>query len=97
MLVPIPQYPLYSAGLALYGGTLCPYYLKEENNWGLDVNEMRKEVQKAKKDGVEVRALVVINPGNPTGNCLSLENQQEVVKFCAEEKFDFVVRRSVSR
>jgi alanine transaminase len=85
MLVPIPQYPLYSAGLALYGGTLCPYYLKEENNWGLDVNEMRKEVQKAKKDGVEVRALVVINPGNPTGNSLSLENQQEVVKFCAEE------------
>ena len=85
MLVPIPQYPLYSAGLALYGGSLCPYYLKEENNWGLDVKEIREEVERSRKEGIEVRALVVINPGNPTGNCLSLENQQEVVRFCAEE------------
>jgi len=76
---------LYSAGLALYGGSLCPYYLKEENNWGLDVKEISEEVKRARDNGVEVRALVVINPGNPTGNCLSLENQQEVVKFCAEE------------
>ena len=58
-----------------------PYYLKEENNWGLDVKEIREEVERSRKEGIEVRALVVINPGNPTGNCLSLENQQEVVRF----------------
>jgi aspartate/methionine/tyrosine aminotransferase len=37
VLVPIPQYPLYSATLALYGGTLLPYYLQEEKGWALDV------------------------------------------------------------
>ena len=39
-LVPIPQYPLYSAGINLYGGTLIPYYLKEEKGWGLEPAEL---------------------------------------------------------
>ena len=42
MLVPIPQYPLYSATLALYGGTLLPYYLEEEKGWTLDVAALKK-------------------------------------------------------
>lgn len=33
-----------------------------------------------------MRALVVINPGNPTGGVLSRENQNDIVKFCEEEK-----------
>ena len=33
IMVPIPQYPLYSASIALYGGTLVPYYLDEKNGW----------------------------------------------------------------
>jgi aspartate/methionine/tyrosine aminotransferase len=36
VLVPIPQYPLYSALLTLLQGHLIPYYLDEEKNWGLD-------------------------------------------------------------
>ena len=90
MLVPIPQYPLYSAGLALFGGTLIPYYLKEENKWGLDVNEIKESVKTARANGSEVRSLVVINPGNPTGNCLSIENQREIVQFCADEQIILV-------
>ena len=38
ILIPIPQYPLYSALLTLYKGELLPYYLDEDKNWGLDIN-----------------------------------------------------------
>jgi len=42
-------------------------------------------VWQARSEGKSVRALVVINPGNPTGQILSYENQVDVVKFCKEE------------
>lgn len=86
VLIPIPQYPLYTAALALNNAQAVPYYLKEESDWGLDATEMRDAIHKARADGIDVRALVVINPGNPTGQCLSLENMEEVVKLCYEEK-----------
>ena len=85
VLVPIPQYPLYSATLALYGGTLLPYYLQEDKGWALDVGELKTATDKARSEGKNVRALVVINPGNPTGAALDLVNQQEVVSFCGQE------------
>jgi len=85
ILTPIPQYPLYSAAITLYGGTLTPYYLDESKGWGLNVDHLRDVVAGARKEGKCVRALVVINPGNPTGQCLDEENQKEIVKFCKEE------------
>jgi len=42
ILVPIPQYPLYSALLTLNNAELLPYYLKEEKNWGLDPEGLEK-------------------------------------------------------
>ncbi|GAB2297813.1 hypothetical protein Dimus_031900 [Dionaea muscipula] len=47
ILVPVPQYPLYSAAISLYGGSLVPYYLKESANWGLDVNNLRDNLRDA--------------------------------------------------
>ncbi|KAK4790858.1 hypothetical protein SAY86_031271 [Trapa natans] len=85
ILCPIPQYPLYSASIALHGGTLVPYYLDEANGWGLEVSELKKQLDAAKSKGVSVRALVVINPGNPTGQVLSEENQRQIVEFCKKE------------
>ena len=38
ILIPIPQYPLYSASLALYNGKMVPYYLDEDNDWSLSVS-----------------------------------------------------------
>jgi len=86
VLVPIPQYPLYSATCALLGGTLLPYMLKEEEGWQLSLEELRVQVRQARADGINVRALVFINPGNPTGQCMSEENVEELVKFCYEER-----------
>eukprot|EP01024_Parvocaulis_polyphysoides_P067160 TRINITY_DN7970_c0_g1_i7.p1 TRINITY_DN7970_c0_g1~~TRINITY_DN7970_c0_g1_i7.p1 ORF type:complete len:506 (-),score=88.36 TRINITY_DN7970_c0_g1_i7:298-1815(-) len=84
VLIPIPQYPLYSACMTLYGGTLLPYYLDEQQGWGLNIKKLQETVDDARKQGKCVRALVVINPGNPTGQVLELSNQQEIIKFCKE-------------
>jgi len=85
ILVPVPQYPLYSAAISLFGGTLAPYYLEESANWGLDIGELRKSVSEARYKGITVRAMVIINPGNPTGQCLSRDNIKELIEFCYVE------------
>ena len=82
IMVPIPQYPLYSAAIALFNGELVPYYLDEDSTWALDVEEMQRSLQEARSKGICVRALVFINPGNPTGQCLSEENLRDLIHFC---------------
>ncbi|KAJ6805547.1 alanine aminotransferase 2-like [Iris pallida] len=85
ILCPMPQYPLYSASIALHGGSLVPYYLDEATGWGLETSELKKQLEDARTKGISVRALVVINPGNPTGQVLAEENQRTIVEFCKEE------------
>lgn len=82
VLVPIPQYPLYSASIALYGGQLVPYYLDEDNGWSLDIGELQRSLDVARAEGIICRALVFINPGNPTGQCLTEENLRDLIQFC---------------
>lgn len=86
ILVPVPQYPLYSATISLLGGSLVPYYLEETANWGLDIVNLRESVAKARSQGITVRAMVIINPGNPTGQCLSIGNLKEILNFCYQNK-----------
>jgi len=85
VLLPIPQYPLYSALLTLLGGTKVNYYLDESRGWGLSIDELNTAIVKARMMGVNVRCIVVINPGNPTGKCLDVENMKEIIKFCQRE------------
>lgn len=66
VMIPIPQYPLFSGTLSELGLRQANYYLDEENNWALSVEELERCWTEASKDS-HVRALVVINPGNPTG------------------------------
>ncbi|KAL8519138.1 hypothetical protein ACS0TY_010180 [Phlomoides rotata] len=82
ILVPVPQYPLYSATITLLGGSLVPYFLEETANWGLDIVNLRQSVAQARSQGITVRAMVIINPGNPTGQCLSEANLREMLHFC---------------
>lgn len=82
ILVPVPQYPLYSASISLYGGQLVPYYLDEEEGWGLRRAELERSLAEATAKGVTVKAMVLINPGNPTGQSLSAETLKEVLTFC---------------
>ena len=86
VLVPIPQYPLYTATLSLLNAKCVPYYLNEESNWSTDVNSIKTALKEAQKNGIDVRAVVVINPGNPTGGSLAAEDIRSVLELAAEEK-----------
>lgn len=84
IMIPTPQYPLYSATIAEFDMEQIGYYLDESKNWGLDINELQRSIDEAKKTSA-VRAIVIINPGNPTGQVLSKENIQEIIKFAHKE------------
>ena len=85
VLTPIPQYPLYSATLSILGGSGIGYYLDEKRCWSLDIDELQRAVDEGRAAGKNVRALVVINPGNPTGQVLDEADMREVVRFCERE------------
>lgn len=59
ILVPVPQYPLYSAIISLFGGSLVPYYLEEEANWNLDFANIRQAVAEARSKGITVSVLLL--------------------------------------
>jgi aspartate/methionine/tyrosine aminotransferase len=51
----------------------------------MDCKAVKKVLDKARSEGIFPKSLVVINPGNPTGQCLSEDNMKEIVKFCHAE------------
>ncbi|TVY35737.1 putative alanine aminotransferase, mitochondrial, partial [Lachnellula occidentalis] len=86
VLVPIPQYPLYTASLSVLNAQCVPYYLDESKNWGTDLEAIKGAYKEAVAAGTDVRAIVIINPGNPTGASLSAEDVKAVIEFAAEKK-----------
>ncbi|OAQ99560.1 hypothetical protein LLEC1_01319 [Akanthomyces lecanii] len=85
IMIPIPQYPLYTASLALLDATPVPYYLDEAKNWGTDLDTIRKSYEQGKADGLDVRCVVIINPGNPTGSSLPEDDIRAVIDFANEK------------
>jgi alanine transaminase len=85
-MVPIPQYPLYTATLAVLDAKCVPYYLDESKTWSTDLEAIMAGYEKAKSDGIDTRAIVVINPGNPTGASLTVDDIKGVIEFAAKEK-----------
>lgn len=84
VMIPIPQYPLYSASVSEFGAYQVSYYLNEEAGWSLEVDELRRSVKEA-KEKCDLKVLCVINPGNPTGQVLSRDNIEGIIKFAKEE------------
>ncbi|KAG8430136.1 hypothetical protein GDO86_018411, partial [Hymenochirus boettgeri] len=84
VLIPIPQYPLYSAALAELDAEQVNYYLDEENCWALDIKELRRSLEEARKY-CKPKVLCIINPGNPTGQVQSRKCIEDVIRFAAEE------------
>lgn len=85
VMIPIPQYPLYSATVSELAAKMVPYYLDEANNWGMDMSEMERAFEEGKTHSAP-RVLCVINPGNPTGQVLSRENIESCIKFAKKHK-----------
>jgi len=66
-------------------GDQVGYYLDEANSWALNTKELERSIREARSRCL-VRAIVVINPGNPTGQVLTRENIEEIIKFAKREK-----------
>ncbi|KAM3841020.1 alanine aminotransferase 1 isoform 1-T1 [Vipera latastei] len=84
VMIPIPQYPLYSATLAELHAQQINYYLDEDNGWALNTEELRRALVQARRH-CQPRVLCVINPGNPTGQVQSRKCIEEVIRFAWEE------------
>ncbi|KAL7386621.1 hypothetical protein ABVT39_011133 [Epinephelus coioides] len=85
VMISIPQYPLYSAALAELGAVQINYYLKEEKCWSLDISELQRALDEARRH-CNPRALCIINPGNPTGQVQSRQCIEDVIRFAAKER-----------
>jgi alanine-synthesizing transaminase len=83
VLIPSPDYPLWTASTTLSGGTPVHYRCDEEADWFPDMDDIRSKVTDRTK------AIVVINPNNPTGAVYSRELLQEIVDFARQH--DLVV------
>ncbi|XP_053305792.1 alanine aminotransferase 2 [Spea bombifrons] len=83
-MIPIPQFPLYSAAISELDATQVNYYLDEENCWAVDVKELRRALYKG-REYCNPKVLCVINPGNPTGQVHSRRCIEEVIHFAFEE------------
>ena len=81
IMIPIPQYPLYSATIKKAGGVQVNYYPDEDSGWTFDQKLLEEAFDKAKKNGVNVKGIVVINPGNPTGAVLSEQSIRTMIDF----------------
>ncbi|MDH6150945.1 aspartate/methionine/tyrosine aminotransferase [Paraburkholderia sp. WSM4179] len=93
MLLPAPDYPLWTAGVSLAGGTPVHYICDESNSWMPDLDDIREKITP------NTRALVVTNPNNPTGalysdelllGLIEIARQHGLVIF-ADEVYDKIV------
>jgi len=80
VLTPYPGYPLYNAVQAKLEVEENPYFLDEENEWMPDPVDIRKKINK------NTKAIILINPNNPTGSLCSKEILSEIVKIAIEHK-----------
>lgn len=90
VMVPIPQYPLYSATITRCGGTQVNYYPDEDSDWTLNKEILKESFHAAKKRKIDVKAIVVINPGNPTGAILDRSSIMQVVDFAEENNLAII-------
>ena len=77
VLTPSPVYPLYTAVLAKLGAINNPYYLDEENNWEPDIKDIKSKIND------KTRAIILLNPNNPTGTVYSLDLLQGILELAA--------------
>lgn len=101
IMIPIPQYPIYSALIARLGGRQIGYLLDESIGWAVTEEELRNKLYESQQKGVHVKALAIINPGNPTGQVLSRKDLEVICKFCAKNEIvllaDEVYQRNVCK
>lgn len=83
VLVPMPDYPLWTASVSLAGGKPVHYICDEESEWNPDIADIRSKITNRTK------AIVLINPNNPTGAVYPKEILEQIVEIARE--FDLII------
>lgn len=78
ILVPAPDYPLWSSAICLTGGTPVHYICDERSNWYPDIEDMKSKITQ------NTKGIVVINPNNPTGALYPREVLEEIAQVARE-------------
>ncbi|ELI6447944.1 pyridoxal phosphate-dependent aminotransferase [Photobacterium damselae] len=78
ILVPSPDYPLWTAAVSLSGGTPVHYICDEESDWYPDLDDIKKKITP------QTKGIVLINPNNPTGAVYSRDFLLEVVEIARQ-------------
>lgn len=80
VLVPSPDYPLWTACVTLAGGKAVHYICDEEAEWYPDIDDIKKKIT------ANTKAIVIINPNNPTGALYPREVLQQIVEIAREHQ-----------
>ena len=80
VLVPAPDYPLWTAAVSLSGGNPVHYHCDEQSDWLPDIDDIRRKITPS------TRAIVVINPNNPTGALYPEPLLQEIVELARQHQ-----------
>lgn len=80
ILIPSPDYPLWTATATLAGGKVVHYLCDEQADWNPDIDDIKKKINNRTK------AIVIINPNNPTGALYSKEVLEEIVEVARQNQ-----------
>ena len=78
VLIPMPDYPLWTAAANLSGGTAVHYRCNEDDNWHPDIEDIKSKITP------KTKGIVVINPNNPTGSLYSDELLKQIIEVAKE-------------
>ncbi|MBR6338308.1 MAG: aminotransferase class I/II-fold pyridoxal phosphate-dependent enzyme [Ruminococcus sp.] len=78
VLVPAPDYPLWTASVTLAGGTAVHYICDEQSDWYPDIEDMRSKITD------KTKGIVIINPNNPTGALYPREVLEQIAQLARE-------------
>lgn len=83
ILVPMPDYPLWTASINLNEGKAIHYICDENNNWYPNINDIKKKITK------KTKGIVIINPNNPTGSLYPDYILKEIIKVA--KKYHLII------
>ena len=80
ILIPAPDYPLWTATATLAGGNVVHYVCDEQSDWYPDIDDIRSKITD------KTKAIVIINPNNPTGAVYPKEILEQIVQIAREKE-----------
>lgn len=78
ILVPMPDYPLWTASVNLSGGVAVHYVCDEENEWYPNIQDIKNKISN------KTKGIVIINPNNPTGSLYPKEILEQIIEIAKE-------------